>query len=243
MHTAINQERAKNGLSSLKNNSDLAAVAREHSENLAKASDKFNKIGRTCNFPMIHHEGLDFGLYHYNRLNNRGIYYYGSTAENIALMPSAQFLINFTFNDPLQSEMNDCSDWELERNNALKSTLEDADDADKINIINTEIEKRIAKYNAGHDLKIKDITWKSDEEIVANTVQGWMNSPGHRKNILYAAYDEAGIGIAFTDGYIIATQIFIKRAACGYKDGPCCERTGYYPYCYVPYSCSVNICQ
>ncbi|HMB66095.1 MAG TPA: CAP domain-containing protein, partial [Patescibacteria group bacterium] len=73
-------------------------------------------------------------------------------------------------------------------------------------------------------------------------VDGWMNSPSHRKNILYTDFNEAGIGVANINGYIIATQSFIRRTNCGYKGGSCCEKTGYYPYCYTPWQCQEGSC-
>lgn len=40
-------------------------------------------------------------------------------------------------------------------------------------------------------------------------VQGWMNSPGHRKNILTATYTETGIGVAYSeDDEALITQDF-----------------------------------
>jgi uncharacterized protein YkwD len=43
-------------------------------------------------------------------------------------------------------------------------------------------------------------------------VKGWMNSPGHRQNILGKTYTDSGIGIAESrDGKIYVTQLFIRR--------------------------------
>ncbi len=41
-------------------------------------------------------------------------------------------------------------------------------------------------------------------------VEGWMNSPGHRKNILNPAFSHTGIGVAFGhDHFLYFTQDFI----------------------------------
>ncbi len=49
----------------------------------------------------------------------------------------------------------------------------------------------------------------SAEEIARNAVEGWMNSPGHRQNILDSSYDRAGMGIAIAeDGKVFFTQNF-----------------------------------
>ncbi len=51
--------------------------------------------------------------------------------------------------------------------------------------------------------------WRSSDEIAENAVNGWMNSPGHRKNILTSTYDKEGIGIAIgSDGKVLITQNF-----------------------------------
>ena len=39
-------------------------------------------------------------------------------------------------------------------------------------------------------------------------VEGWMKSPGHRKNILDADYTRSGIGVAIRGGRAFATQVF-----------------------------------
>jgi uncharacterized protein YkwD len=47
----------------------------------------------------------------------------------------------------------------------------------------------------------------------AAAVQGWMMSPGHRKNLLDSAFTHTGIGVARAkDGTWYATQIFLRPA-------------------------------
>jgi uncharacterized protein YkwD len=41
-------------------------------------------------------------------------------------------------------------------------------------------------------------------------VDGWMTSPGHRKNILDPSYTHLGVGVAAKDSKCYATQIFAK---------------------------------
>ncbi len=51
--------------------------------------------------------------------------------------------------------------------------------------------------------------WNSEEEIAETTVQGWMNSPGHRKNILTPQWEREGIGIFVApDDKVYITQNF-----------------------------------
>jgi len=51
--------------------------------------------------------------------------------------------------------------------------------------------------------------WNTAEQIAASTVQGWMNSPGHRKNILTRHWLNQGIGVFISaDDKVYITQNF-----------------------------------
>jgi len=51
--------------------------------------------------------------------------------------------------------------------------------------------------------------WSTLEEIAQSTVQGWMNSAGHRENILTLTYDKEGIGVSISsDDKVFITQNF-----------------------------------
>lgn len=52
----------------------------------------------------------------------------------------------------------------------------------------------------------KEYLWKSQEEIVKSTVQGWMDSRLHRENILSPQYDRQGIGVAISGNDIYITE-------------------------------------
>ena len=53
-------------------------------------------------------------------------------------------------------------------------------------------------------------TWlESEEELARQTVRGWMDSPGHRENILNPQYDRIGVGVEISsDEQVLATQNF-----------------------------------
>jgi uncharacterized protein YkwD len=88
------------------------------------------------------------------------------------------------------------------------------------------------------------ITQVNQSIVVEKAVEGWMNSIGHREIILDEDFNEAGVGIVNlnrTEFYI--THVFISRAECGYKGGPCCKKPGFLPNCYVPYKCISEICK
>ncbi len=51
--------------------------------------------------------------------------------------------------------------------------------------------------------------WNTQEELASSTVNGWMNSIGHRQNILNRNYSKEGIGVAiFSDDKVLITQDF-----------------------------------
>ena len=51
--------------------------------------------------------------------------------------------------------------------------------------------------------------WFTLEEIASGAVESWMNSEGHRENILDSSYDRTGMGVAIADdGKVYFTQKF-----------------------------------
>ncbi len=86
--------------------------------------------------------------------------------------------------------------------------------------------------------------YNNEDELAQKADTGWMTSPGHRQNLMTGEYDESGLGIAtdVTGTNYIYTQVFIRRVSCGYQTGPCCEKTGYLPYCFIPLQCSNEVC-
>lgn len=237
----INQERVKNGLSSLQYSDEIASVAREHSENLAKENKAFTSLEKVCDLPIIHHEGLDFGLTHSERLNNRSIYNFSQSGENIALIATLNYSIEYIPGGSLEKELSDCDPLRQKAELDFKAKIDNEKDGiKKIEIIKKEILDRVAFFKKTSTIKPIDIEYYTENQIAEKTVSGWMESPGHKRNILTAEYDTSGIGVAFIDSYIIATQVFTKKADCGYQNGPCCEKGG----CFIPTSCSLNnICR
>lgn len=239
IHQLINRERASHGLSALKWNDVVAAVAREHSENQAAQNRALINSTKVCSFPFIHHEGIDFGINHSQRLNSRNIHYFSASAENIALIPQ----IKEAFYRGNGETSTDCPSLLAQLNKTYDRAKETLSDQAKIDLVKAENAKRQKLTEASETISLTKVSYHEPSELETTAVNGWMNSPGHRKNILNGEYDEAGVGIAQVNDYLIITQVFIKKAECGYKNGPCCEKPGFYPYCYVPLSCKQNLCQ
>ena len=72
------------------------------------------------------------------------------------------------------------------------------------NIYQNNLYDSVTYYNG-----IPSYDWNTQEEIAQSTVEGWMDSPGHRKNILTSSYDREGIGVAIaTNDKVYITQDF-----------------------------------
>lgn len=72
------------------------------------------------------------------------------------------------------------------------------------NIMQNNLYDSITYYNG-----IPRYAWNSQEDIAQSTVDGWMDSPGHRQNILTSTYDREGIGVAIaSDDKVYITEDF-----------------------------------
>lgn len=72
------------------------------------------------------------------------------------------------------------------------------------NIMQNNLYDSVTYYNG-----IPRYDWNSQDEIAQSTVSGWMNSPGHRQNILTSTYDREGIGVAIaSDDKVYITEDF-----------------------------------
>ena len=65
---------------------------------------------------------------------------------------------------------------------------------------------RFSRVQTRGDRKTYD--WNTAEDVARQAVDGWMNSPGHRRNILDSAYGESGVGVAVSSNDIYITQLF-----------------------------------
>jgi uncharacterized protein YkwD len=63
----------------------------------------------------------------------------------------------------------------------------------------------VAEQNSG--VKTYDVHWKSLDDLAAEAVEAWLNSPSHRANLLSPGYTLQGIGAALgTNGTLFVTQ-------------------------------------
>ena len=52
--------------------------------------------------------------------------------------------------------------------------------------------------------------WRTNQQIINNIISKWLESPGHRKNMLHQDYQKTGIGISLNDNY----EIWITQDFC-----------------------------
>jgi uncharacterized protein YkwD len=58
----------------------------------------------------------------------------------------------------------------------------------------------------------ENIAWLSGKDPAERVVRCWMQSSGHRENILTSSYRESGIGLSIAaDGKYYFTQVFVRR--------------------------------
>jgi len=243
IYNLINQERKKNGLGELEWNCEVAKVARAQSLGLVQENVGLTSLYKTCDYPIIHHESMSLGLYHKERLNNEGIYYFNRAGENIALMPGVTAKIFSDLEGELFNLVNSCEKTRINFNNAFTEEIEASPEEKRLEIVEEELKEREKEFKKEKDIVADKFEWQTQEELIKETVQGWMDSPGHRKNILTSEYDETGVGVAYVNGYIIATQVFITKTDCGYKGGACCIKKGYYPSCFLGLECKSDVCR
>lgn len=232
MHEAINEQRISNGLAPIQWNSAIASVARRHSNELAYENIDLADFYLIFPDPYISHEGFSTGFHHNDRLNFAKVYYFSASAENVLAHPFSKNKTYAMFEAPVEPP-----EIELPVGPANETNVQ------TLQRLRTYLDQKHERIKTVPRANWKTVDWETIEQIVQGGVNQWMNSPGHRKNILNAEYDEAGIGIAQVNDYLIMTQVFITRASCGFQDGPCCEKTGYLPYCFIPLNCVQNTCQ
>lgn len=196
---AVNAERAKNGLNILQWNDRLADVARAHSRDQAGDNVKITEPDVACLYPYIRHEGFATGFRVGDRLDNGGIPYV-IAGENIIIFPiSRELIYRSTQVAPICKEFSDQEGpigetQDVARTRIQKSLLDRLSlmvDQPKLNWVNKQ--------------------WKGASELASEATTDWMNSPGHRHNILTPDFQEGAIGASIVNDYIIMTEVFLRK--------------------------------
>lgn len=198
----INDIRQANNLPRLEWDDRLAAMALIHSQNQVADNVSLTNPEFLCNYPIIRHEEFAAGSLGYglrDRLIARAIRF-RYAGENIAMLSLARNLI---YQYPARNPPPACPD-------VADFPPQEGPRSERERLYNEIIE---ASKNAVANLspvQYVNREWSSGDEIARKVVDGWMNSPGHRRNILEPEYTHGGIGIAAVNDYLIITHNFLK---------------------------------
>lgn len=198
---AVNAERQKNGLSILQWNDQLADVARAHSSDQAGDNVKITNPDVSCLYPYIRHEGFVAGFRVGERLDNKNIPY-SIAGENIIIFPITKDLIYRSEQAaPACKEFSDTEGPIGETQDAARTRIQ------------TSLLERLSLMVDQQKLDWVNKQWKSTSELASESTIDWMNSPGHRHNILTPDFQDGAIGASIVNDYIIMTEVFRKPPA------------------------------
>lgn len=197
---ALNRKREEAFLATLLWDDSLARVAYEHSKDQAGDNAKITNSVLLCHYPLIRHEGFISGFTLKERLANNSVVY-RTAAENIAILPVIK---NFIYEYSVEIPVPTCP--RVEEFISGKGTKEEI--TRKYNDIFTQT---LDVVRGLKPVKWVNQEWKTPEELVEKVVNGWLNSEGHRKNIMNAGFNFGGVGIVEVNDYLIFTHNFIGR--------------------------------
>ena len=197
----INDKRDEFRLGPIYWDDELAFVAEEHSSDQAKDNLELTKSVAVCHYPMIRHEGFTIlGYSLKERFLSRNIKYkYGG--ENIAMIPVSK---NLFYLHPANEPLVKCID-------APKFLPGDGTVEERTNLFRVVFNGSLEAVKNLESVNWVNREWWSEKELAEMAVDGWMNSPGHRENILRKEFTLGGVGIATVNDYIIITHNFAGR--------------------------------
>lgn len=197
IHEKINIERTQQGLSLLELDQQISDIARMHSQDMAK-NNYFSHTSLSGKEPWERGDpygyktcGTNEALALQKKYDELSIQYekYPQTMSNEAQYQQAMSLYN--------------------QLNTISSQLESLGNSGQLfgglaeNIAQNWTYESTTYING---IPIHD--WNTEENLAEQTVNGWMNSPGHRENILSGFHSE-GIGVAIaSDDKVYFTQNF-----------------------------------
>ena len=200
VHNLVNQKRRGAGLNEIIWDESIAKIAIEHGLDQARDNTETTNPDLLCQYPLIRHEGFSFGFTLGDRLRARNATF-RSAAENLAIMPLTKNLIfQHPRNNPpppcpvvavIQPTNNSQEAKTSAHQETLRASLRAVQGLYPINWVNRE--------------------WKMADELAKSVVEGWMNSEGHRKNILTPALNFGGVGIVEVNNHIILVHKFVRR--------------------------------
>lgn len=197
IHIAINQIRTKNNLNALAWDDELSEVALSHSLDQSRDNQRLTDPSLLCQYPTIRHEGFETGFGVRDRVIHASIDF-RAVGENIAMIPGTKSR-SYTFG--FDKDTPNCPSRDIAEINSLK------DEEDYKISLETLLSATRSIQKVAF---IREVKYTQDE-IINLAVDGWMNSPGHRENVLYKDYTHGGIGVVKINEYYIITHNFLGR--------------------------------
>lgn len=193
---AINNERTRRGLTVLEWRDELARLATNHSSDQVADNVKLTDPALPCHYPIIRHEDFTYGFSLKDRLDNAGLPY-RVAAENIALVPLTKNLI---YRYPADQSPVVC--LTIERFLPGEGSQEE-----RLALYQDILTKSLIAISKVQPVDWVNREWLTSEEIVVKVINGWLNSPGHRQNMLNPSYRRGGIGLTPVNNYLIITHV------------------------------------
>lgn len=200
IHNLVNEKRRDININILSWDSLIAGAATEHSNDQAKNNQEITNPDFLCHYPIIRHEGFMFGFTALERLKNRNIPFQ-IVGENIAMIPTSH---NLMYAYEASNPPPDCK--VVERLQASDNSKEA-----KTAAYEETLRRSSEAVNGLAPIRWVNRGWYSIHELAKNAVEAWMNSPGHRENLLRQEYTFGGIGVVEANHYVIITQNFVGR--------------------------------
>jgi uncharacterized protein YkwD len=198
IYVLINEERKSKNIQPLEFDDTLSNVARKHSIDQAESNRFTTDIQKPCSYPIIRHEGLtNAGFDISERLDNASVNF-RMAGENIVILSISKDSI-YTSNAPI-----------LCPTLSLTEIPKDAKKEERLKIIKDNISKAERLLESIPYVKWVNREWHDLDTISKRAVNSWMESDGHRKNVLNGKFTKTGIGAAEVNGFIIITQVFIE---------------------------------
>ena len=197
----VNKERTQRGLKALKWDSTLSQVSRLHSADQAGDNVMTTRPDSPCTYPLIRHEGLDGN----ESVLDRTLEFtrdFRRVGENIVAFPLTTKLI---YRYSKSSGPTKCPTLEP------YNTSSEVDFDERVEAFEEAGELRERIVESLEPVQWIDREWIEEEDIAEKAVRLWMNSEGHRRNILREHYTHGGIGIELVNNYIIITHVMIER--------------------------------
>lgn len=77
---------------------------------------------------------------------------------------------------------------------------------DRLAVLHPEVIARVGE-------NIAMVPAEPEEQLASSLVASWMDSPGHRQNILEPSWTHLGVGVQQSGRYVFATQLFAEAVA------------------------------